>query len=82
MNAQRGPKIATSSTRFRYRYTFDNESPGAEVRTYAPEFCDEEDVRSTHARIREAGGTLAYIADIRSHNEKVLEWHDLYEGEA
>ena len=33
--------------------------------TYASEFCDEKRVAEARQRLREAGGTLAYISDRR-----------------
>lgn len=42
------------------------------IRCHAPEFCKEEHVAETRQRIREAGGTLAYIADLREENLRLL----------
>lgn len=39
---------------------------------YASEFCNEDGVKEAEARIREAGGTLAYITDIREEIREVL----------
>jgi hypothetical protein len=42
------------------------------IRMHAPEFCKSEDVAETHQRIMEAGGTLAYLTDVRVENLKLL----------
>ena len=34
------------------------------IHTYAPEMCDADDVARSRSRIRNQGGTLAYLADI------------------
>ena len=39
---------------------------------YASEFCDEKRVAEARARIRENGGTLAYIADVQKQNKEAL----------
>lgn len=42
------------------------------INTYASEFCDEERVDEAGQRIREGGGTLAYLADIQKQNRDAL----------
>ncbi len=42
------------------------------LNTYASEFCDEERVAEAGTRIRESGGTLAYIADVQEQNREAL----------
>jgi len=42
------------------------------LNTYASEFCDEERVKEAGTRIREGGGTLAYIADVQEQNREAL----------
>lgn len=40
---------------------------------YAPEMCGAEYVKATTARLRESGGTLAYIADVQQANRAAVE---------
>jgi len=40
--------------------------------TYASEFCDEKKVAEARARVRESGGTIAYIADVQEQNREAL----------
>lgn len=42
------------------------------LHTYAPDECGEEYVQTTRGRIFEAGGTLAYIADLQQENRRIL----------
>lgn len=42
------------------------------LHTYAPDECGEEYVQTTRCRIFEAGGTLAYIADLQQENRRIL----------
>lgn len=42
------------------------------LNTYASEMCDQARVKEARERIREAGGTLAYIADIQEANRRAL----------
>lgn len=43
------------------------------VRTYAAELCGDKYVEESRKRIREGGGTLAYIADVKEGNKKALD---------
>lgn len=42
------------------------------LNTYASEFCKKERVDEAKKRIRDKGGTLAYIAKIQAKNREVL----------
>ena len=42
------------------------------LNTYASEFCDEARVAEAGKRIRDEGGTLAYIADVQQQNREAL----------
>ncbi len=42
------------------------------LNVYASLFCDEKRVNEARKRIRDSGGTVAYIADVVGRNEQVL----------
>lgn len=46
------------------------------VRSYAPDFVKQEHLDETLERIREGGGTLAYIADVKEGNQEALDAHN------
>ena len=50
-----------------------NTALGDWLHTYAPEFCDKKYVKESRNRIREKGGTLAYIADLQMEIFKAKE---------
>jgi hypothetical protein len=41
--------------------------------TYASEFCNQDQIKATGRRVRNGGGTLAYIADQVAKNKDLLE---------
>jgi len=42
------------------------------INTYASEMCDKARVEEAWKRIKDEGGTLAYIADVQERNRKAL----------
>lgn len=43
------------------------------LHVYAYDMCDEADVRNSHKRIANEGGTLSYIASVQQQNRQALE---------
>ncbi len=42
------------------------------INTYASKMCDKQRVEEAWQRIKDEGGTLAYIADVQAQNRKAL----------